>query len=142
MGTMGIETAEREFLWGGLGAMDSQLARSNPDNPAALSPHPNEMDRRRIERALKNRRRYRYVTPEVRPIADGYEIVSACCSRNIDPEGGMVDIARLLFRADSRGWELYRKDHRACQWVRHGEYPALPEILELLKEDPDRRFWQ
>lgn len=114
----------------------------DPDDSAPPNPHPNPMDRRRIERALKDRKRYRYVTPEVRTLANGYEIVSACCSRNIDPEGGIVDIARLEFDALARQWTLYRKDHKAGRWVRHGEYPALPGILELLKEDPERRFWQ
>lgn len=124
--------------------MSSQFARALPDDaPAAVpSPHPNELDRRRIQRALEKRKRYRYVTPEVRGIEGGYEIVSACCSRNIDPEGGVIDIARLEFKAQSRHWELYRKDHRSGGWIRHGEYPALPGILELLNEDPDRQFWQ
>ena len=27
--------------------------------------HPNDLDRKRIERALKSRKRYRYVTPSV-----------------------------------------------------------------------------
>lgn len=112
------------------------------DTPAVPGPHPNEMDLRRIERALGNRKRYRYVTPEVRAIADGYEIVSACCSRNIDPEGGVIDIARMEFRVDSRSWVLYRKDHRSGSWIRHGEYAGLAPILELLNEDPERRFWQ
>ncbi len=108
----------------------------------ALGPHPNDVDRKRIERALKHRKRYRYVTPEVRPIPNGYQIVSACCSRNIDAEGGVIDIARLEFHPPTRGWRLYRKEHETDQWVRHGDYRALTQILELLNEDPDRRFWQ
>lgn len=122
--------------------MNSQAARVIEDRPAVPGPHPNELDRRRIQRALEKRKRYRYVTPEVRGIAGGYEIVSACCSRNIDPAGGVIDIARLEFLAPARLWALYRKDHGTRCWVRHGEYPALPEILELLNEDPDRQFWQ
>lgn len=104
-------------------------------------PHPNAMDQRRIERSLKDRKRYRYVTPEVHGIPGGYEIVSACCSRNVDPAGGIVDIALMLFQPGGT-WNLYRKDHQAGQWVRHGEYPTLAKILELLKEDPERKFWQ
>lgn len=104
--------------------------------------HPNELDRKRIERAIKTRKRYRYVTPEVRPTADGYHIVSPCCSRNVDPEGGVIDIAQLVFREDRQCWWLYYKDHEINHWIRQGEYPSLPPILDLLTDDPDRRFWQ
>jgi hypothetical protein len=102
--------------------------------------HPNEVDRKRIERALGKRKRYRYVTPRVHSAAGGYQIVSPCCSRNIDPEGGLIDIARLEFR--ERRWRLSYKDHRAGCWVEHGEYPELGEVLKLLNEDPERKFWQ
>ncbi|MDD5035481.1 MAG: DUF3024 domain-containing protein [Methylococcaceae bacterium] len=119
--------------------MKSDLARSNPQT---LCLHPNELDRRRIERAIKNRKRYRYVTPEVQPIADGYLILSPCCSRNIDPEGGVIDIAKLEFKDKRRCWWLYHKDHEIGHWIMHGEYQSLPQILDLLNEDPERRFWQ
>lgn len=102
--------------------------------------HPNEVDRKRIERALEKRRRYRYVTPQVCFIAGGYQIVSPCCSRNIDPEGGLIDIARLEFLGNC--WRLSYKDHHADCWIEHGEYPGLPEVLKLLSEDPERKFWQ
>ena len=46
--------------------------------------HPNDLDRKRIERALKVRKRYRYVTPNVTTTVGGYRIESPCCSRNID----------------------------------------------------------
>jgi hypothetical protein len=122
--------------------MNGNLAQFVQSDPAAPRPHPNEVDRRRIERALGKRKRYRYVTPEVRPIADGYEIVSPCCSRNIDPDGGVIDIARLEFQAHSKRWMLYCKDHEIDHWIRYGEFLALHQILEFLNEDPDRRFWQ
>lgn len=110
--------------------------------PPAIGVHPNELDRRRIQRALKSRRRYRYVKPDVFSVPNGYEIKSPCCSRNVDPDGGVVDIARLEFQSQTSSWTLYRKDHRAEAWVAHGEFPSLPRILELLNEDPERRFWQ
>jgi len=119
--------------------MKGNLAVSNL---MSVCPHPNEVDRKRIDRALGKRKRYRYVTPVVRSIEAGYEIVSPCCSRNIDPEGGVIDIARLEFQDQSRCWRLYRKDHRANQWIEYGEFHALSQILELLNEDPDRQFWQ
>ncbi len=119
--------------------MNGNLARSNPMD---MSLHPNELDRRRIERALESRKRYRYVTPQVHPAENGYVIRSSCCSRNIDPEGGIIDIAKLEFNHDRHCWRLYHKDHEIGYWIMQGEYPSLPMILELLNQDPDRRFWQ
>jgi hypothetical protein len=113
-----------------------------PSNSAALCLHPNELDRRRIERALQHRKRYRYVTPNVCPSADGYVIQSPCCSRNIDCDGGVIDIAKLEFHADRRCWRLYHKDHEIGHWIMHGEYQSWSQILDLLNQDPDRRFWQ
>ena len=100
--------------------------------------HPNEVDRKRIIRALAKRRRYRYVTPEVLLVEAGYHIVSPCCSRNIDPEGGVIDIARLEFRtARGVGSSTARQDAGSST-----ASSALAQILELLNEDPDRQFWQ
>lgn len=106
------------------------------------SPQPNEMDLKRIERALADRKRYRYVSPAVQATATGYLISSPCCSRNIDPDGGVIDIARLEFRDEQQNWRLYHKDHETGQWIAYADYPALPPILALLRDDPDRRFWQ
>jgi hypothetical protein len=106
------------------------------------SVHPNEFDRRRVEKALEKRVRYRYVTPEVHDNEDGYLIQSSCCSRNIDPDGGVIDIARIQFRSERGVWWLYFKDHEIGHWIMHGEYASLTPILDLLIEDPKRRFWQ
>jgi len=66
-----------------------------------LPAHPNELDRRRIERALGSRKRYRYVSPIVRGVTGGYLVESPCCSRNIDAEGGVIgDYDSGLARAD------------------------------------------
>lgn len=119
-------------------SMNGNAARST----TALQPHPNEFDRKRIERALEKRQRYRYVTPEVLTMDCGYVIRSSCCSRNIDPDGGVIDIAKLEFNPDRPCWWLYYKDHEIGHWIRQGEYASLPPILELLNQDPDRRFWQ
>ena len=120
--------------------MSSRLAKINPLLVECL--HPNELDLRRIERAIDKRKRYRYVSPEVLPETDGYVIQSPCCSRNVDPDGGLIDIARLEFKAPLGYWWLYYKDHVLDHWILHGEYQSLAQILELLNEDPDRRFWQ
>jgi len=106
------------------------------------SPQPNEMDLKRIERALSDRKRYRYVSPIVQATTEGYLITSPCCSRNIDPDGGIIDIARLEYVLDKQNWRLYRKDHKTGTWVFHADFQALPPILALLREDSERRFWQ
>ncbi len=104
--------------------------------------HPNELDLRRIQRALKSRRRYRYVEPRVVKAAGGYRIESACCSRNIDKEGGVVDIALLLFDPARTLWQLFRKDHAAQAWVLESTDARLPEALDLITVDGERKFWQ
>lgn len=119
--------------------MSGQAARTVS---ASMKLHPNELDRRRIARALESRKRYRYVTPEVHATESGYVIQSSCCSRNIDPDGGIIDIARLEFHPERHCWRLYHKDHEIDHWIMHGEYQSLPQILDLLNEDPNRRFWQ
>ncbi len=104
--------------------------------------HPNDVDRKRIEKALSSRARYRYVNPEVRAIEGGYRIQSPCCSRNIDKKGGVIDIARLEYVNEFHRWRLYRKDHALHEWQLYGEFSALGALLQLLNRDPDRIFWQ
>ena len=104
--------------------------------------HPNDFDRKRIERALKTRKRYRYVTPHVVAVMDGYRIESPCCSRNIDPDGGIVDVALLLYDADGFVWQLFRKDHKCGVWELHSTHHRLIELLDELNADPERTFWQ
>jgi hypothetical protein len=104
--------------------------------------HPNDIDRKRIERALAARKRYRYVSPEVRPADMGYAIQSPCCSRNVDPDGGVIDIARLEYLEAKRAWRLYRKDHAERAWRLYGEFRSLGTVLDVLNHDPDRIFWQ
>lgn len=105
------------------------------------NPHPNEVDCKRIERALRARKRYRYVEPRVLPAADGYHIESPCCSRNVDREGGVIDIASLQYFPQRELWGLFRKDHARGCWVPWGEFPGLGQALELLNHDPQRTFW-
>lgn len=108
----------------------------------AGSPQPNDLDFKRIERALEARRRYRYVSPILLKTANGYKIQSPCCSRNIDPDGGIVDIALLLFDKQRGNWRLLRKDHALGVWELDSEFARLVELLNYLNEDADRRFWQ
>ena len=104
--------------------------------------HPNELDRRRIERALGSRRRYRYVSPVVKGVTGGYLVESPCCSRNIDAEGGVVDVALLHHDAAGASWELFRKDHKAGVWELHGVHQRLASVIDVLNADPERVFWQ
>ena len=103
--------------------------------------HPNQVDRKRIERALEQRERYRYVSPKVVPHEEdhGYRIESPCCSRNIEPSGGIIDIALLKFF--SPHWLLYRKDHKYSAWVLHSVTGTLKEALDILLPDEQRIFW-
>jgi hypothetical protein len=104
--------------------------------------HPNEFDRKRIERALIHRKRYRYVSPSVTTVPNGYFISSPCCSRNVDPEGGVVDVALVLWIDQPKPWCLYRKDHQAQEWSLHMVGTRLVDLLEELNADTQRLFWQ
>jgi hypothetical protein len=104
--------------------------------------HPNDLDRKRIERSLKSRKRYRYVTPQVVTTVGGYRIESPCCSRNIDKDGGVVDVALLLHDPEAAKWELFRKDHATGLWQLDTTHERLPSALERLNVDPERTFWQ
>jgi hypothetical protein len=120
------------------GMNDSNLAVA----PQGLSDlHPNEFDCHRIERALESRQRYRYVQIAVIPIANGYRIESPCCSRNVEPSGGIIDIARIEHQPAQDGWILFRKNHWDQTWLIHGAFASLQAVLDLLKQDPAREFW-
>lgn len=108
----------------------------------AMPAHPNELDRRRIERALERRKRYRYVSPSVRVVEGGYLIESPCCSRNVDAEGGRIDVALLQYVPGPAAWRLYRKQHDQARWHLHATFNRLGELLEEVNTDPLRLFWQ
>jgi hypothetical protein len=75
-------------------------------------------------------------------VASGYRIESPCCSRNIDPDGGVIDVALLLYDADCDAWQLFHKNHKKGAWVLHSTHKLLIELLEQLNADPERNFWQ
>lgn len=97
------------------------------------------LDRAIIQRALRNRQRYKYVKPRVEREGEGWKIVSPNCSRSVDPHGGEIEIAWLL--STPHGWLLHARDHARGVWVPRagGELAAM---LHLLCEDPNREFWQ
>lgn len=104
--------------------------------------HPNELDLRRITRLLEKRVRYRYVTPTVDGYGDGYRIQSPCCSRNVDAEGGIIDIAWIEYDLLHDCWKLYRKAHAHARWQYVLQAQQLAEVMDYLNEDPTRVFWQ
>lgn len=98
-------------------------------------------ERKQIELAIRKRKRYKYVHPTVRLVPQGILVESPCCSRRIDPAGGTVDIA-LLKHLPSGDWHLFRKDHSTPAWKLHSIHERLADLLEPLKNDPGRVFWQ
>ncbi len=112
---------------------------------------------RHLERSLSQRVRYRYVKPRVLREASGYRIESPCCSRNVDPDGGVIDIALLVSHAmdavtesdaaaghgpaGSAGWCLFSRDHAAGQWVLQQSSAPLEVVLDVLCVDAQRVFW-
>jgi hypothetical protein len=103
---------------------------------------PNELDVRRIQRMLKQRARYLYVLPQVDMVERGYRIQSPCCSRNIDPDGGMVDIARLEYEPLLGVWKLFRKDHEQDCWEFFLLEQHLDGLIDYLNRDAARLFWK
>jgi hypothetical protein len=96
----------------------------------------------RLERALRARARYRYVRPQVQREGSGFRIQSPCCSRNVDPKGGTIDIALLVPDAsDSGRWSLCARDHVQGEWVMQRASASLAQLLDLLCVDAERRFW-
>lgn len=89
--------------------------------------------------ALRTRVRYRYVQPVVMPATRGWRIVSPCCSRKVDPDGGVIDIA--WFEPVAHGWRLHARDHARGRWVVHAEAAQLADLLDAVRTDPTRVFW-
>jgi len=98
-------------------------------------------ERKQIERAIGKRKRYKYVAPVVRLEPEGILVKSPCCSRRVDPTGGEVDVA-LLQHHSTCEWRIYWKDHAAGTWKLHSLHERLADLLDLLREDPERVFWQ
>lgn len=99
-----------------------------------------DLDRRRIERALQRRIRYKYVQPRVEPMGEGgWSVISPNCSRNVDAGGGEIPIAWL--QPIEAGWQLHRRDHAQGCWVAHACARSLPPLLDVLMLDAQREFW-
>ncbi len=105
----------------------------------------------RLERALRQRLRYRYVRPSVLREGEGWRIEAPCCSRNVDPDGGVIDIALLAPCAthDSlsqsgrvpQSWQLFARDHASGSLVPQHESERIDELMDLLCIDAQRIYW-
>jgi len=114
-------------------------------NVAALSVTPTgaqvlDLVVRRVERALKERVRYRYVKPQVLHEGESYRIQSPCCSRKVDPSGGLIDIA-LLVPHEGSHWCLCSRDHANSTWEPRHQDASLDVLLDLLCVDSEHQFW-
>ena len=94
----------------------------------------------RIERALAQRARYRYVRPRVAREGQGWAVHSPNCSRNIDPAGGEIAIAWLL-PSNEGPWLLHARDHAHGCWRLQAAGLSLDAALQQLCSDPQRIFW-
>lgn len=109
-------------------------------HPPLASGQIHDLLQHRLERALRDRLRYRYVKPTVSIEGSRYRIQSPCCSRNVDPTGGVIDIA-LLEHDDHNRWCLSSRDHATGTWVLRAEGATLDAALDALCVDRDRQFW-
>lgn len=119
-------------------------ARSTPAAARAVlqagAPQVRDLIQARVVRALRQRTRYRYVRPRVLREGPGYRVESPCCSRNVDPAGGTIDIALLLPDAAQR-WCLLARDHAQGRWTPKLEHVPLDVALDTLCADAERVFW-
>lgn len=102
------------------------------------------LDALRIERALAQRTRYRYVQPSVMAQSEGkgWVIASPNCSRNIDPEGGVIAIAWLEpLPGEPARWRLHRREHAQAGWVLHADGLPLQQALAAVCSDPLGVWW-
>jgi len=105
-----------------------------------VSAQVHDLMQHRLEQALGERVRYRYVQPHVLLENGSYRIQSPCCSRKIDPTGGLIDIALLVPHAGNR-WCLCSRDHANNTWVARFQDESLDTVLDLLCVDSERQFW-
>ncbi len=103
-----------------------------------------DLVRARIERALPQRQRYKYVQPRVVAARSGWQVLSPNCSRNVRADGGEILIAWLQPAAGGQAglWHLHARDHGAERWRRKLSAAPLAQALALLCDDTQRQFWQ
>src|SRR5665647_817969 len=65
--------------------VDAMLAARGSVGEIVNGGHARDFMLHRLERALRERVRYRYVQPRVLREGESFRIQSPCCSRNVDP---------------------------------------------------------
>lgn len=103
----------------------------------------------RMQRALRARVRYRYVRPQIVREGENFRIQSPCCSRKVDPNGGLIDIALLIPDGPDNpngpngpnSWSLCSRDHANQVWVVQLRNQPLDLVLDALCMDGARQFW-
>jgi hypothetical protein len=116
------------------------MNRADPAVVVPLGTQVADLTQHRLARALRARLRYRYVKPRVLREGRGFRIQSPCCSRKVDPAGGMIDIA-LLVPHDTDSWCLCSRDHASQTWVARFQNQSLHTVLNVLCVDSQRQFW-
>lgn len=114
--------------------------RRKPAGPQAPQGNVFDFERARILQSLERRERYKYVQPRVECEGTGWKIVSPNCSRNIDRDGGDIDIAWLVRKGGQ--WQIHARDHVRGAWVLKAAGLTLTAALDLLCADTAREFWQ
>lgn len=126
----------------GLNVPDAGIPMRRGDESVSTTvPRVTAFMRARIRRALHDRVRYRYVQPQVLAEGAGWKVVSPCCSRRIDAQGGIIDIAWFEPRADG-GWRLHAREHARNRWREVTQADDITPLLVRLCSDPLREFWQ
>ncbi len=123
----------------------------DPTAPSRGSARVVDFMQQRLERALRHRVRYRYVKPRVVREGEAFRIQSPCCSRNVDPAGGVIDIALLspatLRRVPGQPvraadcWRLYARDHATGTWTPKHESAHIDDLMDVLCVDAQRIYW-
>ncbi|MBB5411197.1 hypothetical protein HDG34_005157 [Paraburkholderia sp. HC6.4b] len=111
-----------------------------PPRDGLRAGRPFDLTQRQIEQALRERTRYRYVVPRVLRDGQGFRVESPCCSRNVDANGGLIDIAWLT-RDEDGMWHLSARDHASQRWMPQHESTDLAELLDTLCIDRECLFW-
>jgi hypothetical protein len=148
----GFDVAAEPEAWAApmpMSAMEAATA-GMPEAAAALAANPvGDLIIYRLKRALRQRVRYRYVKPLVLREGQSFRIQSPCCSRNVDPGGGLIDIALLTpgvagaggETGAAGGWSLSARDHAAGVWRTRLQGQPLDTVLDALCVDSERQFW-
>jgi len=117
--------------------LDDQVTR--PKTLPKKAPHPNEVDRLRLEQA--------FVSPvpdklihRVESVRSGYILYESRPPWRGEGEWTRSENAKILWSRMDQGFNLYWKRGNG-KWMLYTSAPRLEEILQVLKRDPDGCFF-